>query len=351
MSDHHAPSADPTPPLAALGWDTRVEALLADIDGGPHPGRVVRVERGACMVALADGTHPARATVTPAVGDWVATHRCGDDLLVDAIAPRWSQLTRRDPEGRTQILAANIDLVCITAPADRLSPARVERETVVAWDSGAQPLVLVTKCDLAAPGLITELRTRLCGVDIIATSTVTGEGVDQVADALRPCHTAVLLGPSGAGKSSLANILLGADLLDTTDVRPGDRRGRHTTSVRHLLAVPTGGVLIDTPGLRGLALAGDGEGLAFAFADIEALAEGCRFTDCRHDREPGCAVTAAVDTGALDARRVANYHKLQRELDFEIRKDDPIARGEAERVWKIRAKASRQFFRDRAQRS
>ncbi len=350
-------------PLAALGWDARVEARLAeaglpgarpsDVVAEPPaealPGRVVRVERGGCAVALADGEHAARSTLAVAVGDWVVVRRRRDDLLVGAVAPRWSQLTRRDAEGLTQVLAANIDIVFITAPADRLSAARVERETVVAWDSGAQPVVLLTKSDLAEPGLVEQLRARLVGVDVIATSAVTGAGVDRVADALRPCRTAVLLGPSGAGKSSLANTLLGTDRLAVGDVRAGDRRGRHTTSVRQLLAVPTGGVLIDTPGLRSLALAG-GEGVSSTFPDVEALAARCRFADCHHEQEPGCAVVAAVDAGELDARRVANYHKLRRELDFQLRRDDPFARSEAERHLKIRSKAARRMYRDRADR-
>lgn len=349
MFDHNARFDHTVLPLASLGWDGRVEARLAEVATGGLPGRVVRVERGGCVLALADGDHAARSAVAVAVGDWVGARWCGCDLVVEAVAPRWSQLTRRDPQGLTQILAANIDIVFITAPADRLSAARVERETVVAWDSGAQPVVLLTKLDLADPGLVGQLRTRLVGVDVIATSTVTGAGVDQVADALRPCRTAVLLGPSGAGKSSLVNRLLGVDRLAVADVRDGDRRGRHTTSVRQLLGVPTGGVVIDTPGLRSLALAG-GDGIANTFADVEALAAGCRFADCRHEQEPDCAVTAAADAGELDARRVANYHKLRRELDFQFRRDDPIARGEAERALKIRAKAARRLYRDRAER-
>lgn len=335
--------------LASLGWDSRVAACLAEVAAGLLPGRVVRVERGACVVALADGDHPARSTVAVAVGDWVGARRRGSDLVVEAVAPRWSQLARRDPEGLTQILAANIDIVFITTPADRLSAARVERETVVAWDSGAQPVVLVTKSDLAEPELIERLSTRLVGVDVISTSTVSGARWDQVAHILRPGRTAVLLGPSGAGKSSLVNTLMGADLLAVGGVRVGDRRGRHTTSVRQLLGLPSGGVLIDTPGLRALALAG-GAGIASAFSDIEDLAAECRFADCRHEREPGCAVTAAIDTGELDARRLTNYHKLRRELDFQSRRDDPIARGEAERVRKIRTKAARQLYRDRSNR-
>jgi ribosome biogenesis GTPase len=335
--------------LVALGWDDRVASGFTEIPLEVVPGRVVRVERGLCLVALADGDHPARSATVTAVGDWVGVRLRGDGLVVEDVVPRWSQLARRDPQGRLQVLASNVDVVFIVAPADRLSAARVERETAMAWDSGAHPVVLLTKDDIAEPGLVERLRARLPGVDVLATSTVTGAGLDQVAARLRPVRTGVLLGPSGAGKSSLANALLGAQWLAVGDVRDGDRRGRHTTTVRQLLALPGGGVLIDTPGLRSLALAGE-EGMAAAFADIEELAGECRFSDCRHEREPGCAIIAAVEAGRFDPDRLANYRKLRRELDYQERRDDPVARAEAERVWKIRAKASRQLNRDRGKR-
>lgn len=345
-------STDPVAGLTPLGWDARVEASLAGVPAGLSPARVVRVERGGCVLALADGDHPARSEADLAVGDWVAARRVSDTLVVETVVPRWSQLARRNAEGLTQVLAANVDLVLVTAPADHLSLARVERETVLAWDSGAQPVVLLTKSDLAEPGLVGELGGRLVGTEVIPTSSTSGEGVEQVRELLGPNRTAVLLGPSGAGKSSLVNALLGTERLAVSHVRAGDRRGRHTTTARQLLTLPTGGVVIDMPGLRSLSLAGsDGEGIAHTFSDIEDLAEGCRFADCRHEYEPGCAVTAALDGGELDAHRVANYRKLQRELDYQSRRDDPVARREAERVWKMRTKASRQLFRERAQRS
>jgi ribosome biogenesis GTPase len=237
--------------------------------------------------------------------------------------------------------------VFVTAPADRLSPARVEREIALAWDSGARPIVLATKGDVAPVGLVEALRHRLVGVDVVATSTVTGEGMDAVVAALQPARTAVLLGPSGAGKSSLANALLGADLIPTTEVRAGDHRGRHTTSTRQMFVVPSGGVLIDTPGLRSLALPTDHGGVAAAFPDIEALAVECRFDDCGHEQEPGCAVLAAASAGMLDEGRLANYRKLRRELDFEARRDDPLAARERARVWKTRRKAARRLYRER----
>ena len=188
-------------------------------------------------------------------------------------------------------------------PGDRPSAARVERETILGWESGAQPVVILTKADLAPPGYAAELRARLVGVDVIVTSVPAGLGVDQLAATLRPCRTAVFLGPSGAGKSTLVNTLLGEDRLATGAVRDDDRRGRHTTSSRELVLIPTGGVLIDTPGVRTLGLGSVEAGLDAAFADLVALAADCRFSDCAHNGEPGCAVEAAVAAGDLDAAR------------------------------------------------
>ena len=283
-----APGVTDHPALIPYGWDGRVAALVAEVlHPGCVPARVVRVELDRCIVVADDGEHPARARALPAVGDWVAARVTADDTAVAAVAPRWSELARRDPDGRTQVLAADVDLVLVTAPVDRLSPARVERETAIAWDSGARPVVLVTKCDLAPGGLVDDLRRRLVGVDVVATSVVTGDGVDEVRAALRPARTAVLLGPSGGGKSSLANRLLGGERLATGAVRPGDRRGRHTTTARQLLVVPSGGVLIDTPGLRSLSLPADHGGVAAAFPDVEALAAGAGSTTAGTRRSRG----------------------------------------------------------------
>jgi len=217
----------------------------------------------------------------------------------------------------------------------------------MAWDSGARPVVLVTKADVAAPQQVDELRARLACIDVIATSAFTGAGLLEVGALLQPCRTAVLLGPSGAGKSSLVNALLGERRMVTGDVRAEDHRGRHTTTSRQLLVVPTGGVLIDTPGLRSLALAGDGAGVAATFEDIADLATGCRFGDCGHLTEPGCAVMAAIAGGRLDAGRLASYRKLQREIGFEARRDDPLARRQAARVWKANTRAMRNLPKKR----
>ena len=254
-----------------------------------------------------------------AVGDWVAVRVVDEETrLVHAVLPRRSALTRQDPgdEHSEQLLAANLDLVLIVAPLDRLRIARIERELLVAWDSGAQPVVVLSKADVAedVDAVLADLNDRVTGADIVATSARTGAGVAQISAMLQPNKTAVLFGPSGAGKSSLANALLGDEVLATGAVREGDQRGRHTTTSRQLVPLPGGGVLIDTPGIRSISVWGGEEGLSAAFADIEELAEECRFRDCHHDREPGCAVRAAVERGDLHAERFASYRKLVGEV-------------------------------------
>jgi len=278
-----------------------------------------------------------------AVGDWVIT---GADRL-EALLARWSSLERQDPDSaKAQVLAANVDLVLVTVPADRPNAARVERELTLAWDSGARPVVVLTKADLGGEHLADELASRLAGTDILATSAETGAGIDQLAALLVPGQTAVLLGPSGAGKSTLANALVGEHRQATAAVRSQDRRGRHTTSSRQLLSLASGGVLIDTPGLRSLGLM-SADGIDGVFPDVDGYASACRFRDCQHRDEPGCAVTAAVAAGELAAERLASYRKLVREAAAEQRRTDPFARQQAQRLWKQRAKDARQHDKRR----
>lgn len=339
--------------LAPYGWDDRVAALFAGLDvPDATPGRVVRVDRGSCLVVTGDGvvraspfgstSRQAGLGDVPAAGDWVAIGRDGgDDPGVVAIVPRWSAIVRKDPDEKVtaaQVLAANIDVVAVVCALDRpLGQNRLERMLAAAWESGAAPVVLLTKVDVVAnpEQAVQEAASAAGGVAVHVTSTVTGEGIEDLRALLAPARTLALLGPSGAGKSSLVNRLVGDEVQSTGAVREADARGRHTTSARQLVPVPGGGVLLDTPGLRSLPLWDAAAGVAAAFDDVEDLAPSCRFRDCRHDTEPGCAVQAAVADGTLDARRLASYHKLQAELQaLEDRRDEQARRAEGRRLAK-----------------
>ena len=338
MSPQSAPH-----PLLAVGWSDRVEALFAPVLVGSRvPARVVGVARGWCHLATLDGERSLPVPGT-AVGDWVAI----DGDTIHQVLPRQSELARLGPDRKRQVLAANLDLVLIAAPADRLSSARVEREVVIVWESGARPVVVLTKLDAAPPRVADQLSSRLMTVDVIATSAVTGEGMDELRAALIHPVTAAFLGPSGAGKSTLINALLGEDRLAVGTVRDGDQRGRHTTTSRRLVPLPSGGSLVDMPGLRSLGTDAGDEAVAATFADIDEWARVCRFADCSHEVEPGCAVMAAAARGDVDPARLASFRKLVRETAFERRRADPLAEKESARVWKQRTKEQRRIYRER----
>ena len=307
--------------LSALGYDEAIAAWITAFPGAV-PARVSRTDRGGCAVLGPDGEGAVALQRSDDVvtGDWVALA----EGRLAGVAPRHGTLTRADPSspGTGQVLAANVDLVFVVAGADRPRKAgKVERATVLAWEAGAQPVLVLTKADLLddPAGAVTEAAAMAPGVDLFVTSAVTGEGCAELAGLVAGGRTAALLGESGSGKSTLVNRLAGREVLATSAVRDGDRKGRHTTTARHLVPLPGGGVLLDTPGLRQIGLwpSGSEEGLATAFADVEALVGGCRFDDCGHRSEPGCAVLAAVEDGRLPARRLAAYVKLQRELEWQ----------------------------------
>jgi ribosome biogenesis GTPase len=328
--------------LEQLGWDGAWATLFAPWAAGGHrPGRVIAAHRGGDLVATAQGELLAQATGRlrhlagpsiadlPAVGDWVAV----GDGRIHAVLPRRTAVTRRTPGSNAgeQVLAANVDLVVVVvAPGRDANPRRVERLLALAWESGGQPVVVLGRADLC-PDWGTDVGTELAGlaavapgVRVLALSCYTGQGVDEIAALLAPGRTAVLLGSSGVGKSTLVNRLAGRDLLATGEVRD-DGKGRHTTTTRQLVALAGGGLVIDTPGLRELGLWTNGAGTAAAFDDVEALAAGCRFDDCRHRTEPGCAVLEALEDGRLAADRFAAWEKLQRELAWAERRADPLA--------------------------
>ena len=319
--------------LSALGWTPGRAAELPD---GCAPARVSRVDRGRLSVLTADGesrVHPGAALYDesglsgPAVGDWVALR---GELAV-AVLPRTSAFVRT-VAGRTsaaQVIAANLDTVLVV---DSLSGEarlrRVERYLAVAWSSGATPVVVLTKSDLCddVAAVVEQVREDAHGVDVLPVSSVTGEGLDAVRDLLPTGRTGAMVGPSGVGKSSLVNALAGGIIADTGEIREADGRGRHTTTARELHVLPDGGLLVDTPGMRELALYDDGDGVDTAYADVALLAADCRFRDCQHRTEPGCAVAAALDDGRLDPARYTAWRKLQAEAHRQLLRVDARAR-------------------------
>lgn len=329
--------------LEAIGLDAGFRTALAAYDG--EPARIVRTDRGRVTALTADG--PLRAEVpsgspAPVTGDWVAV--AGDPLRVVGTAPRRGALARPRPHGDRaeaaleQVLAANVDLVALVTPVDTApNLRRVERGVVMAYECGATPLVLATKTDRAddLPAALAALEGACVGVEVLATSAVTGDGIDAVAAHVSTGRTAVLLGASGAGKSTLVNALLAADVMATREVRE-DHKGRHTTTHRELLALPGGGAVIDTPGLRSLTLGGDDTGRDLAFPDVAELADHCRFHDCRHETEPGCAVRQAVADGSLSADRFEGWRRIRAANENAVLRADPAAhRRESRRLGRM----------------
>ncbi|MCZ2827779.1 ribosome small subunit-dependent GTPase A [Modestobacter sp. VKM Ac-2986] len=297
---------------------------------GRCAARVARVDRGWLTVLTADGDRRVPSTGLReadgvAVGDWVVL--AGDRAV--RVLPRRTAFVRT-AAGRgsaPQVVAANVDLVLVVdALGAGLRSRRVERYLAVAWASGATPVVVLTKADLCAdvPAALAAVARSAPGVQVLAVSALTGGGIEAVQELLAPGRTAVMVGPSGVGKSSLTNALTGRPAAATADVR-GDGRGRHTTTARELHLLPGGGLLIDTPGMRELALPG-GEGVDAAYADVADRAADCRFRDCAHDSEPGCAVTAAIDRGDLDPARFAAWQRLQAEAHRQELRADAWAR-------------------------
>ncbi|MCX4749778.1 ribosome small subunit-dependent GTPase A [Kitasatospora sp. NBC_01287] len=350
-------------PLAGYGWTAELAELFAPLaEAGLTPGRLARVDRGRADVLVADagtgtvrtvraGTRPVTGAETaenPCTGDWVALDLAAEPLpVVSAVLPRATAIIRKSAgkASEGQVLAANVDTVLI-AVSLAVDPDidRVERFVALAWESGAQPVVALTKADLVtdAEFIREDVERAAPGVTVLVVSAETGAGLDV----LRAClgTTAALIGQSGAGKSTLTNALTGAEVMTVQRTRDADQKGRHTTTTRELFALPGGGVLIDTPGLRGVGLFG-GEGLARAFAEIEELAERCRFDDCSHTSEPGCAVQGALADGTLAQRRMESYLKLQRENAWIASRTDARLAAERARVWKLRTKGARDRVR------
>lgn len=364
LSFSFSPAPSSAHPLTPYGWDEDWAAAFSPYaEQGLVPGRVVRVDRGQCDVITADGTVRAdTAFVVPrdpmrivCTGDWVALDADGDPRFVRTLLPRRTAFVRSTSSQRSegQVLATNIDHIAICVSlAVELDLGRLERFHALALSSSSgaallggqdaghtpEPVVLLTKADLVPDAatlshLVQDVEAIAPGVQVLPVSSTTGEGLD-VFGAVVSGGTSVLLGISGAGKSTLANTLLGQDVMDVQAARDVDGKGRHTTTTRNLLVLPHGGVLIDTPGLRGVGLYDAGTGVGEVFSEIEELATRCRFHDCAHEAEPGCAVLGALEDGVLPQRRLDSYRKLIRENQRIVAKTDARVRSEILRDWK-----------------
>lgn len=354
--------------LTALGWDeTRAEQFEPHARAGLLPGRVAVQHRGAydvltelgelrCDVAGRLYDESASPADLPAVGDWVAVAaRPGEQSgTVQAVLPRRTKFSRKTAwqAAEEQVLAANVDVVLIvTSLNEDLNLRRLERYLTLAWESGARPVFVLTKSDLAedVEEAVREVESIAFGVPVVPLSSVTGEGLDALRTHLGPGVTAALLGSSGVGKSTLVNTLAGEELLATREIRD-DGRGRHTTTRRELIQLPDGSLVIDTPGMREIQLWVADEGLEEAFEDVTELFARCRFSDCSHDSEPGCAVKEALADGTLSAERWESYLKLQRELAHLERRLDKRAASEERKRWKAMSAFARNASRAKGRR-
>ncbi len=348
-----APQGSTTLSLAQLGWTADSKRAFAPhAAAGLLPGRVVTSE-GPLAITEAGPTEvviqrrfvrqAADRTAFPAVGDWLALEPLAEQprsdhprqMALREVLPRSGAFIRqRLSDGQPQVLASNVDVAFLVAGLDYdLNLRRLERYLVLALDGGVTPVVVLNKADIAIDlgRAVTEVHSVAAGTRVVVTSAVDGAGLDEMRAFLGPGQTACLLGSSGVGKSTITNSLLGEARQTVKALREDDSKGRHTTTHRELFALPGGGLLIDTPGLRTVGVLGESGAVEATFDEIGTLARACRFNDCQHDREPGCAVQAAIETGALAADRLASHHKLEAERrSAEVRADDR-ARREAER--------------------
>ena len=357
-------SSTPSPlHLASLGWDDARTTDFLPYAAEHVPARVSRVDRGACDALGADG--PLRLTfsgallsaaasdpvATPCVGDWVAVRSWPDGrVTAEAVLPRRTAFVRASVTpgvSHGQVLATNVDLAVVV---EGLHPepdlGRIERFLALAWESGATPLVVLTKADLVpdAAQVRDDVALAAPGVEVLVVSAETGEGLDGLLPYVVAGRTLALLGPSGAGKSTLTNALSGATVMATRALR-ADGKGRHTTVHRELVLLPRGGLVVDTPGLRSVGLTDVSESLDLVFSEVEELSQDCRFADCGHDSEPGCAVQAALDSGELPLRRWESYVKLQREARWMAMRHDARLRAEERAKWKRISKDQRAGYR------
>jgi ribosome biogenesis GTPase / thiamine phosphate phosphatase len=314
------------PILARLGWDETFAAAAAALEfPGAQPGRVARVDKGWATVMTAAGTVRTQlAGFVVVTGDWILEQHG----KVAAVLPRRSAFVRGDAgDGRArrpQVVAANVDVVFVVQSLNNgPNLRRLERELVLAFESGAAPIVVLSKADLVSPGEADEAvglaHSAAADLDVVVTSAISGAGLDRLRELARGDRTVALIGASGVGKSRLVNALVGRATQEIGEVRESDQRGRHTTTARELVSLPGAGWLVDTPGLRSVALWEADGGLSRVFSDVEALAAQCKFSNCSHGPEPGCAIRAAIASGELDEARYEHYRRLDHELDENAR--------------------------------
>jgi ribosome biogenesis GTPase len=344
------------PTLDQLGWSSaHATELEAHAALGRGAARVMAEDRGSYLVRTADGErraavagrlrHEAGAdpSLYPAVGDWVAIDGGPDGATIHAVFRRRTSIVRQAPGRRTeaQVVGANVDVVFIVVSLNLdLNLRRLERYLAVAWESGAEPVVLLSKADLVddPSTLLVDVERVAVGATILTISAIDGRGVDEVRARIGAGRTAAFVGSSGVGKSTLLNVLAGDIRAAVRDIREDDARGRHTTTRRQLHILPDGGLILDTPGMRELAL-WDPDGVEQSFPDIDELVAACRFGNCRHNGEPGCAVSAGLASGSIDPGRYAAWQKLEREAQHQLRRVDVAARAEERRKWKLISKA------------
>lgn len=349
--------------LATYGWNEWFAERFAPFaELGLKPARVAVEHRTRFELYTEDGPtaavlagklryDAANRAALPAVGDWVAAApRPEGEATIHGVLPRRSAFTRHASgrEAIPQVAAANIDVVFLVTSCNAdFNPRRLERYLALGYDSGAAPVVVLTKADLVADvaPFVGAAEVVARGAPVVVTSSATDSGVEQLREFLAGRRTGAMLGSSGVGKSTLINRLLGEERFATAAIREHDDRGRHTTTRRELVVVPGGGLLIDTPGMRELQLLDVGEGMLAAFADVHSLAAGCAFDDCRHDSEPDCAVKRAVAEGTLPAERLESYRKLEAELEHERGKHDKRARAEANRQGRIFGRLQRDVLK------
>ena len=342
--------------LAQLGWSAALAADHASHAAvGREPARILAEDRGSYVVRTATGERRAAITgrfrheagsdgsLLPAVGDWVAIDGAHDDAAIHAVLPRRTAIIRQASGKRTaaQVVGANVDVVFIVVSLNLdVNMRRLERYLAVAWESGAEPVVVLSKADLVddPSPILAEVERVAVGATILTVSAVDGRGMDEVRARIGSGRTVAFVGSSGVGKSTLLNRLAGEERAVVKEIREDDARGRHTTTRRQLHILPDGGMVLDTPGMRELAL-WDPDGVEQSFPEIDELVMTCRFSNCQHNGEPGCAIAAALASGALDAGRYDSWQKLEREARHQLRRVDVLARAEERRKWKAISKS------------